>query len=92
MTNVPTHNVSNVMQVGDRRSEGVSLGGATTDKISLYGVTPIAQRTNSAQATVTVTLTTGGVGFVTTAQAQAVVDQLTELRNALVALGAIKGS
>ena len=37
-------------------ADGTSLGQSTTELISLYGVTPIAQRTNAAQAAVTTTV------------------------------------
>lgn len=75
---------------------GASLGGATTDKISLYGVTPITQRASADQAAVVTTLavsTTSNIwGFSTSTQANALITLTNELRAALVALGAIKGS
>jgi hypothetical protein len=32
-----------VEQIGARSPDGVSIGGATTDKASVYGVTPVVQ-------------------------------------------------
>jgi hypothetical protein len=75
---------------------GITLGSATTDKVSLYGVTPIVQRTSANQAavetTVAVSTTSAIWGFSTSTQANALVTLTNELRAALVALGAIKGS
>lgn len=84
---------------------GSYLGGATTDLISLYGVTPVAQRSGSAGAAVTTaTITTAATsttpwGFATSTQADAVTARLVllgtlanELRACLVALGAHAGA
>ena len=77
-------------------TDGATLGGATTDKISLYGVTPIVQRSSASQAAVATTLavsTTSNIwGFSTSTQANALVTLANELRAALVAIGCIKGS
>lgn len=77
-------------------ANGASLGNATTDTVSLYGVTPVAQRTNAAQAAVVTTnavSTTSNIwGFSTSTQANSLVSLVNELRTALVNLGAIKGS
>lgn len=95
--NIPnTETNSLVTQAGLQTDDGTSLGNATTDKVSLYGVTPITQRGNSSQAAVETTLavsTTSSIwGFSTSTQANALVTLVNELRAALVALGAIKGS
>jgi hypothetical protein len=81
-------------QLSDNNTDGTSLGQSTTDKVSLYGVTPIVQRSGAAQAAVgtTASTSTSPVGFSTTTQADAIVALVNELRAALVALGAIKGS
>ena len=73
---------------------GTSFGQSTADLISFYGVTPIAQRTNANQATVTTTAATSTTpyGFSTVTQANAIVTLVNELQAALVALGLIKGS
>jgi hypothetical protein len=58
--------------LGKGNDDGTSLGNKTTDKVSLYGVTPIVQGTISASA---------GTDAATLAT------ELTEIRAALVALG-----
>jgi hypothetical protein len=40
-----------VQYLGNGNPDGQSLGSATTEKVSLYGVTPITQRAAAAQAT-----------------------------------------
>lgn len=72
---------------------GASVGSSATDLISFYGATPVAQRSGSAQAAVVTTAatSTSPYGF-TSSQANAIVTLVNELRAALVALGAIKGS
>ena len=85
--------MATVQQIGTRDPDGLSLGAATTDKISLYGVTPIVQRSGAAQGTFTTTTTQStGWGFLTSTAADAAVALLLEIRLALIAIGAIKGS
>lgn len=81
-------------QISDGSPDGASFGQSTTDKISLYGVTPIVQRSGSAQAAVTTTAATSTTpyGFSTVTQATALITLVNELRAALVALGAIAGA
>ena len=81
-------------QLSDANTSGTSLGQSTTDLVSLYGVTPIVQRTSASQAAVTTdtAVSASQWGFNTSAQASAIVTLVNELRAALVALGAIKGS
>jgi hypothetical protein len=73
-------------QHSDGHPEGQSFGQSATDKVSLYGVAPIAQRAGSAQAT----------SLVGTASSTAVNTDLKaaiiEIMNTLTALGAWKGS
>ncbi len=82
--------------LGDGNPDGVSLGAGTTALVSLYGVTPVAQRASASQAAVETTLavsTTSNIwGFSTSTQANAVVTLVNEMRAALVAVGLIKGS
>ncbi len=75
-------------------ADGTTLGQSTTDKVSLYGVTPIVQRSGAAQAAVTTTGSTSSTpyGFSTAAQADAIVTLVNELRAWAVAFGGIKGS
>lgn len=74
--------------------DGTTLGQATTDKISFYGVTPIAQRAGAAQAAVGTTAATTSTpwGYGSSTQADAIVSLVNELRAAAVALGLIKGA
>jgi len=80
--------------IGNNNPDGVSFGLDTTEKISFYGVTPVAQRAGSAQAAVTTTAaqTTTPYGYSTSTQADAIVTLVNEIRAALVAVGIIKGS
>lgn len=94
-TNAPASEItSNKKVIGDGNPDGCSLGGATTDKISFYGVTPIVQRSGAAQTAVatTVAVTSNAWGFAGSTQANAIVTLVNELRAALVAAGLIKGS
>lgn len=83
-----------VKYLSDQNPDGTTLGSSTSDKVSLYGVAPVAQRAGSAQAAVTTTAatTTSPWGFSTSTQANAVVSLVNELQAALVAIGVIKGS
>lgn len=73
---------------------GLNIGGAITDLVGFYGVTPIAQRATAAQAAVVTTAATNVTpfGYATQAQADAIVTLVNELRAALVVWGAIKGA
>ena len=72
---------------------GVRLGSAVTSKVGFYGTTPIVQRSGADQAALTLTTgVSGGAGFTTVTAFNAAVALLVEVRAALVALGAIKGS
>jgi hypothetical protein len=73
-------------QLSDRNPDGTSLGFATSDLVSLYGVTPISQRAGAAQATSLVG-TASSADFTTDVKAA-----LIEVMNALVAVGIWKGS
>jgi len=52
--------------LSDKNSEGTVLGQSVTDKVSLYGKTPVVQPSGAAQAAVTATVTAvapaGGTG------------------------------
>lgn len=75
-----------VKQITDFNPDGTTFGQSITDKVSLYGVTPITQRSGAAQAT----------SLVGTASSTAVDTNLKaaviEIMNTLTALGAWKGS
>jgi len=71
----------------------LGIGNAVTDKIGFYGVTPIVQRSGSAQGAVPTTAATSTTPFgYSEAQANAIVALVNELRAWAVAMGAIKGS
>ena len=79
--------------IGNGNPSGTTLGSSTSELISLYGVTPIAQRSGSAQGTFTTTMTQStGYGFLTSTAADAAVALILEMRLALIAIGVIKGS
>lgn len=71
-------------QLSDGNSDGTSLGQSSTDKVSLYGVTPIAQRTSTVLASSLLSASS----YVTVGSNTAAI--VLEISNALVALGAIK--
>jgi hypothetical protein len=80
--------------LGDNGPDGISIGACATEKVSFYGIAPVAQRAGAAQAAVTTTAaqTTTPYGYSTSTQADAIVTLVNEMRAALVALGAIKGA
>lgn len=68
-------------------------GASATSLQSFYGVTPIVQPSNAAQAALTLTTATGGgYGFVSVTAFNAFTAQLENIRASLVALGLLKGS
>ncbi len=71
-----------VEYVGTGSDDGTTLGRSASDKIAFYGTTTVSQRASSLQATVA-----SSASFGTAAQSL-----LNELRDALVAVGIIKGS
>lgn len=73
-------------QLSDGGTDGTKLGQGATDKIGLYGVTPIVQRSGAAQATSLVG--TASSADVDTATKAAII----EIMNTLTAIGAWKGS
>lgn len=73
-------------QLSDLNPGGTGLGQSAADLISLYGVTPVAQRSSSLQATTQNSLTT----FMTINTNVAAL--LLEICNTLQALGVWKGS
>jgi hypothetical protein len=73
-------------QLSKGPSGGTSFGQSTTDKVSLYGVTPVAQRASALQATSQISLTT----FMTINTNSAAL--LLEIANTLQALGIWKGA
>jgi hypothetical protein len=72
--------------LGNGNNDGTFLGRTITDKIGLYGVTPIAQRALAAQATSLVG--TASSADVNTDLKAAII----EIMNTLTAIGAWKGA
>lgn len=75
-----------VRQLSDGNDDGQSLGQNASDKVSLYGVTPVVQRTSTVLATSLLSASS----YVSVASNTAAI--LLELTNALIALGAYKTS
>lgn len=73
-----------VFYVGDNNPDGTSLGLDATKKVSLYGVTPVVQRSSTVLASSLLSASS----YVTVGANTAAI--LLELSNALVALGAIR--
>jgi hypothetical protein len=92
-------------QLSNGNPDGTSLGQSTSDPISFYGVTPVAQPSGAAQAAITdasggTAAATNGVATITgtynstiIANALAtVIAQGNALRSALVSVGIIAGA
>lgn len=75
-----------VEYLGSGSDDGTQLGRSATDKVGLYGVTPVVQRTSTVLATSLLSASS----YVSVASNTAAI--LLELTNALVALGAYKTS
>lgn len=79
--------------LGNGNPDGTSLGSAVTEKLSVYGVTPVVQASGAAQGTFTTTLTQStGWGFLTSTAGDAAVALILAMRTALVNFGIMKGS
>ncbi len=74
----------------------VLLGTTLTMKVGFFGAAGTSQRTNAAQATLTLSTftaaTCGTVGFTSTAQASLLFGQVQEMQQTLLDLGVWKGS
>ncbi len=69
------------------------MGASASSYCGFYGIGPVTQPTNAAQAALTLTTgLTGGVGFTTTTAFTAFIAQLENIRASLVLLGLLKGS
>lgn len=75
-------------------STGTKIGEGTTQKFAFHNSTPVVQRSGAAQAAVAATASTNVApfGFTTSAQADAIVTLVNEIRASLVEKGLIKGS
>jgi hypothetical protein len=82
-----------VKQLSDGNPGGSGLGQSSTDKISFYGVTPIAQRSGASQGTFTSTTTQStGWGFLSSTAADAAIALILEMRLVLVNSGLMAGA
>jgi len=70
---------------------GSKIGTATTQKLSFYNANPIVQPSSANQAALAAYVG-GANGYSTTAQAQAIITLVNEIRTTLVNLGLMKGS
>jgi hypothetical protein len=75
-----------VHYVGDGGPDGTALGRSATDKVSLYGATPVVQRASAVQATSNISLTT----FMTINTNVAAF--CLEVANTLIGIGMWKGA
>lgn len=75
-----------VKQLSDGGTDGTSMGQNVTDPISFYGVTPVAQRASSNQATTFLSLSTN---VTVPANLTAIV---LEIANTLIGVGLWKGA
>lgn len=75
-----------VQQLSQGSADGCALGQTATDKVGLYGVTPVAQRTS----TVLHTSLVSASSYVTVGSNLAAI--LTEVSNTLSALGVNKNA
>lgn len=75
-----------IFERSDGNSAGTRLGQSATDKISLWGATPIVQRSGAAQATSL--LSTASSTAIDTATKAAII----EIMNTLTATGIWKGA
>lgn len=75
-----------VKQLSDGNSDGTSLGQSATDKVSLYGVTPVVQASAITAPAATGSSNSSPYGFTTSTQADALVTAvraiITALKNA----------
>jgi hypothetical protein len=75
-----------VEYLGTGNDDGVILGRSATDKVAMYGVTPVVQRASSNQATSFLSLSTN---VTVPANLTAIV---LEIANTLIGLGVWKGA
>lgn len=73
-----------VFYVGDNGPDGMSFGTDATEKVSLYGATPVVQRSSTVLATSLLSAST----YVSVASNTAAI--LTEISNVLAGLGAMR--
>jgi len=92
--------ISNDLTVSDAKNvilnttTGTKIGTATGQKLAFHNSTPVIQRAGAAQAAAATTASTNTVpfGYTTSAQADAVISLLNEIRATLVEKGIMKGA
>lgn len=77
-----------VEYIGRNGPDGMTLGSSATEKVSLYGVTPVVQAATIAAVATTAATSTSPFGF-TEAQANAIISGLNSCVAALKNLGVI---
>lgn len=80
-------------QVSVNNPAGITIGQSSTDLISFYNVTPVAQAAQPNTLTAANAVTAGGAifGFSTSAQANNLVTLVNQIRAALVGVGLMTG-
>lgn len=73
--------------LGDGNPDGVSIGTATTEKVSIYGVTPVVQADAITAPLSTATTSTAPFGFVGSVQPEALVTAVRSIITALKNFG-----
>lgn len=69
--------------LGNGNPDGTSCGRSSSDKFSFHGVTPVARYESSALVTISYSPTSGGFGFTTSAQFQALLAKVNAIQDAL---------
>lgn len=78
--------------LSDKNPDGSSFGQSTTDLITFYGGTPVAQRANSSQAAFVATTTATATTTLLEADVLELGVLVNEIRAVLVGLNLMKGS
>ena len=92
-----TIGADNIEELGKGGDSGTTMGGSTSAKVSLYGVTPVVQRASASQAIVVTTVVgsaeeSTNYAFTTQAQSISLMTEINEIRDTLVAYGIMKGA
>ena len=72
-----------IEQIGEGSPAGMTLGGATTQKISFYGIVPVVQAAAPTAVATTAATSTSAWGFGGSTQANAIVTAVNALITAL---------
>jgi hypothetical protein len=85
---------TDVEVIGSGNTTGASLGGSISERISFYGVTPVAQPASALQAAAgtTASTTSSPAGCSTTTQMTALINLVDQMRACLVNSGLMKGA